>query len=312
MKNCYFPLEDFERLIIHIGWESLDKWIEFLDKNNKIFEIVSRFYGKKFKDDWMWGLILPFFSYLHNLNNSHSYRKVIGLSALPGTGKTTLGIIIKELSLLLDIKVSVISLDDFYLTSEEMEKAIKGNPWNVPRGFPGTHAVKMIQDKILAWKESGIINFPVFDKSLRSGFGDRSHWVHESSDFLILEGWFLGTAPTSNSFIKDNKICPPLTKDEIIYRMKIQNELNSYLNIWKIIDKIWHVKPEKFYFMNEWKINQEKEMLLKKGNALVDKNLCNFLRMLNTSIPSECFEKINSDFLFKLDQNRRLIWVGLH
>ena len=45
--------------------------------------------------------------------------------------------------------------------------------------------------------------------------------------------------------------------------------------------------------MNIWKTNQEKEMFLKKGNALKDEKLSNFLRMLNVSIPRRSFDVRN-------------------
>jgi D-glycerate 3-kinase len=51
-----------------------------------------------------------------------------------------------------------------------------------------------------------------------------------------------------------------------------------------MIDKIWHLKPLKFEYMNEWKSNQEKSMQFKSGSSLKDENLSNFLRMLNVSI----------------------------
>ena len=68
----------------------------------------------------------------------------------------------------------------------------------------------------------------------------------------------------------------------------------------------------KFEYMNMWKTNQEKEMLLKKGNALQDKKLSNFLRMLNVSIPNKSFDVINSYALLLIDQKRNLIEAGLN
>ena len=63
--------------------------------------------------------------------------------------------------------------------------------------------------------------------------------------------------------------------------------------------------------MNIWKTNQEKEMFLKKGNALKDEKLSNFLRMLNVSIPHESFDNINSYALLLIDQQRNLVQSGL-
>ena len=64
--------------------------------------------------------------------------------------------------------------------------------------------------------------------------------------------------------------------------------------------------------MDDWKSDQENEMLKLKGNALVDENLKNFLRMLNCSIPQESFNEINSRYLIILNKNRELISVDLN
>ena len=64
--------------------------------------------------------------------------------------------------------------------------------------------------------------------------------------------------------------------------------------------------------MNMWKSNQEKEMFLKKGNALQDEKLSNFLRMLNVSIPQKSFDIINSYALFLIEQERNLVEARLN
>ena len=188
-----------------------------------------------------------------------------------------------------------------------MKLAIKNNPWNVSRGFPGSHSVKLMHEKLLNWKINGELNVPVFDKSLRNGLGDRSHWRLDNPDLLILEGWFLGIEPLSINVNDQSVNLEELSSNEAIYRLKIQNNLRQYLDVWSLIDKTWHLKPLKFEYMNIWKSNQEKEMLLKKGNALQDEKLSNFLRMLNVSIPHKCFDYINSYALLLIDQERNLV-----
>jgi len=103
-----------------------------------------------------------------------------------------------------------------------------------------------------------------------------------------------------------------LSLHESSYILKIQNNLNDYLDIWTLIDNIWHLKPLKIEYMNIWKINQEKEMFLEKGNALKDENLSNFLRMLNVSIPHKSFDVIKSYALLLIDQDRKLVEAGLN
>ena len=193
-----------------------------------------------------------------------------------------------------------------------MKIAIKNNPWNVSRGFPGSHSVKLMHEKLLNWKKNGELNVPVFDKSLRNGLGDRSHWRSDNPDLLIIEGWFLGIEPFSINVDAQSKNSPEISSHEFSYRLKIQNNLKEYLEVWSLIDNIWHLKPLKFEFMNLWKSNQEGEMFLKKGNALQDEKLSNFLRMLNVSIPNKSFDNINSYALLLIDQQRNLVEAGLN
>ena len=306
-----FPLDKFEKLIIDIGWESLDDWFNFWNNQKNILSIDQN-WNNKVNDDWIWGLALPLLSQAYKLQNNFSDRKIIGISALPGTGKTTLGKWLEAISLKLNFKIAVISIDDFYLPSDEMKLAIKNNPWNVSRGFPGSHSVKLMHEKLFNWKINGELTVPVFDKSLRNGLGDRSHWRSDNPDLLILEGWFLGIEPLSID-IKDQQIkLAKFSSHESLYRLNIQKNLKEYLDVWGLIDNIWHLKPLKFEYMNMWKSNQEQEMFLQKGTALQDKKLSNFLRMLNVSIPHKSFDIINSYALLLIDQERNLVEAGLN
>ena len=305
-----FPLDKFNKLIIDIGWESIDDWINFWNNKKNILSI-DQFWNSKVNDDWIWGLALPLLSQAYKFQNNFSERKIIGISALPGTGKTTLGKWLEAISVKLNFKIAVISIDDFYLPSDEMFLAIKNNPWNVSRGFPGSHSVNLMYEKLLNWKINGNLNVPVFDKSLRNGLGDRSHWRSDEPDLLIIEGWFLGIEPLSidvNEQIMNSSV---FSTQETSYRIKIQKNLKKYLEVWNLVDNIWHLKPLKFEYMNIWKSNQEKEMFLKKGTALQDQNLNNFLRMLSNSIPHKSFDLIDSYALLLVDQNRNLFEVGL-
>ena len=306
--NIEFPLDDFEELISQIGWSSLDEWFMFWNLKKEMLSI-NNFWDDNVKDDWIWGLALPLLSQAYKLNKKSPERKIIGISALPGTGKTTLGKWLESISLKLKFKLSVISIDDFYLPSEEMEFAIKNNPWNVSRGFPGSHSIDLMKEKLLKWKTDGELTVPVFDKSLRKGLGDRAHWREESPDLLIIEGWFLGVKPLSIDFDNSEKFSPPLSVFESSYRNKIQNNLYQYLDVWNMIDQIWHLKPLKFEYMNQWKSNQEKKMFVKRGSSLKDKKLSDFLRMLNVSIPHESFEHISSDVLLLINQERKILSV---
>ncbi len=309
--NIEFPFDNFEKLITQIGWRSLDEWFTYWNIRKDLLSI-DKFWNNSVNEDWIWGLALPLLSQAYEFNKNFPERKIIGISALPGTGKTTLGKWLEFISLKLKFKISVISIDDFYLPSEEMDLAIKNNPWNVSRGFPGSHSIDLMKEKLYKWKTDGKLNVPVFDKSLRNGLGDRAHWRDETPDLLIIEGWFLGVKPLSNYSDNPENFQPQLSSYEHSYRNNIQNNLSHYLEIWNIIDQIWHLKPLKFEYMIEWKSNQEKNMFVERGCSLKDNKLNDFIRMLNVSIPHESFDLISSDVLLLINQKRRLINVGLN
>ena len=161
-----------------------------------------------------------------------------------------------------------------------------------------------MKDKLQNWKVNGKLNVPVFDKSLRNGLGDRAYWIQGSPDVLIIEGWFLGVQPFSNNLDNSENFQPVLSPQESSYRNTIQKNLEYYLDIWDLLDQIWHLKPVKFEYMNLWKSMQEKKMLMKRGSALQDKKLINFLRMLNVCIPHKSFDEINSDVLLMINQEK--------
>ena len=307
MKKIVFPFEKdkFLEFIKIIGWDSIENWLEFCESKNLIskLEIHKK---NRFNNDWIWCVLLPLLSQAYNLYKFDKKRKIIGITALPGTGKTTLGYFIEKLSENLNLKITVLSIDDFYLPREQMLLAVKNNPWNVSRGFPGTHSTFLMKEKLLLWKNTGRLNFPTFDKSINDGLGDRTNWKNESPDVLIIEGWFLGVKPYIETKNEIKGIEPPLSNNEIKYRLKIQENLLDYIDIWNLIDNIWHLKPEKFNYLNLWKRQQEKEMLQKKGVSLSEENLMNFLRMLNVSLPQQSFEKVKSDFILSIDQQRNL------
>ena len=177
-------------------------------------------------------------------------RIIFGISGLPGCGKTSLGKWIEAAALELNWSVKVISLDDFYLPSNLLDDVVKGNPWNVSRGYPGTHSINEMGETINTFLKTNQVIAPQFDKSLRNGAGDRSGYIHTNAEVLILEGWFLGCLP-SNKFINSKTIIyensiTKLSESEIEFRKLIQTSLFDYKQIWSKILQTWHLKSNEF------------------------------------------------------------------
>ena len=316
--NNIFPNEISEQFLF-----SLESYLLFLERlsidpiifyqqwsNSNRQSMIDKYWKQNTNSDWKWSLSFPLFSllekYVANINNP----TIIGFSGLPGSGKSTLGTWIDNVAKNLNLDIKVISLDDFYLPSNEMNIAMNGNPWNVPRGYPGSHSIELLNHSLDIFLEKGVLKSPIFDKSLRDGKGDRSGWCEFNPKVLILEGWFVGCEPISNlmeiDYISDDILNLCLSQVEKDFRRSIQDSLFPYINIWKKFDKIWHLKSSKFNNTILWKTQQEEEMFKLKGSGLRNKILTDFIRMIQTSIPQQSFSCINSDTTIEINQQRRI------
>ena len=281
------------------------EWSE-IDRQN----ITDRYWKPNTKSDWKWSLSFPFFSILENYIKTNNNPIICGFSGLPGSGKSTLGFWIDSVARDLGLGIKVISLDDFYLPAKEMDIAMKGNPWNVPRGFPGSHSLELLNQTLEVFLKTGVLNCPTFDKSLRDGKGDRSGWCEIETKVLILEGWFLGCEPVLDldriDNLSEDKFNLNLSQVEKDYRVFIQESLIKYSQIWKMFDKVWHLKSTNFNNTIMWKMQQEEEMIEAKGSGLKGKNLSDFIRMIQASIPQQSLSLINSDTTVEINQDRRI------
>ena len=303
-----FPLDTYRLFLEGLSINPLIFFHRWSDIN--IQATIDKYWKQNKKSDWKWSLTFPFFTLLENYVHSINNPIIIGFSGLPGSGKSTLGFWIDSVAREMSLDIKVISLDDFYLPGQEMDIAMMGNPWNVPRGFPGSHSLDLLHQSLDTFLQTGVLSSPTFDKSLRDGKGDRSGWCELESKVLILEGWFVGCEPISNlneiDYFSDDKLNLCLTQAEKDYRISIQETLIDYSQIWKKFDKIWHLKSNKFNNTVLWKTQQEEEMIKLKGSGLKDKGLTDFIRMIQTSIPQQSFSVIDSDTTIVVNQNRRI------
>ena len=316
--NNIFPMDITDEFIFSI--EQYYFFLERLSINPLLFfnewseinrqSVVNRYWKPNTKLDWKWSLSFPLFSLLEKYLENFINPKIIGFSGLPGSGKSTLGFWIDCVARDLGLDIKVISLDDFYLPGKEMEIAMIGNPWNVPRGFPGSHSMDLLKQSLDTYLNTGVLTYPTFDKALRDGKGDRSGWCEIKPRVLILEGWFVGCEPVINHLEIDDlsedrsNLC--LSQVEKDFRGTIQESLNEYSEIWKRFDKIWHLKSSKFNNTILWKTQQEGEMIKLKGSGLKDDKLTDFIRMIQASIPQQSLSFINSDTTIEINQNRRI------
>ena len=303
-----FPIDTYRLFIEDLSLDPLFFFYKWNDINRQ--SMINQYWMENTKLDWKWSLTFPLFSLLEKYVEKIINPKIIGLSGLPGSGKSTLGSWINSVSRDLNLDIKVISLDDFYMPAKEMDIAMSGNPWNVPRGFPGSHSMDLLNHSLDHFLNTGYLKSPIFDKSLRDGKGDRSGWCELKPKVLILEGWFVGCEPISNiheiDYLSEEKPNLYLSQVEKDFRSSIQESLVPYSQIWKKFDKIWHLKSSNFNNTIMWKTQQEKEMIKMKGSGLQNNRLKDFIRMIQASIPQQSLSYINSDTTIEINQERRI------
>lgn len=177
-----------------------------------------------------------------------------------GSGKTFLT---RKLSSVLsspphNLQVAVLSIDDLYLPHSGLVAVAKehaGNKLLKGRGLPGTHDILFGEKLLREVKEinnkssndgkgdrerensrDSKIRFPVFEKSLHGGEGDRlpeGDWlvVRSPVDILLFEGWFVGFYPVPEPFIRRLFLATPGPKSALDTSGTIGNEENPIQEI---------------------------------------------------------------------------------
>jgi len=119
---------------------------------------------------------------------------VVGLAGGQGAGKSTLGRLIESACANVDLRICVLSLDDFYLPRARRESlAAEVHPLMETRGPPGTHDMLLCREVMDRLRRPGEISLPVFDKGLDDRMGTRR--VEGPFDLVLLEGWCVGASP---------------------------------------------------------------------------------------------------------------------
>jgi D-glycerate 3-kinase len=258
--------------------------------------------------DWLWSVGLPLLSLGDQWLGE---RRLLGLSALPGCGKTTLGQWIEAAAKELGLSIQVVSLDDFYFEAERLDAAISGNPWGVPRALPGSHDLELLQECLQVWRQGDHVLMPCFDKAKRQGRGDRSGWRRCDADLLIFEGWFVGCRSNANPTADEPHLEIPLTPQELEWRQKLQPVLALYEATWSCFDQLWQLRATDFNAPWRWKRQQETTLQAERGASLSSSELDRFIRMILCSLPSSSFQTMRADVVVEVDPDRTLKRIHL-
>jgi len=128
-----FPLEPFEALLASLGWPEREAWIAHWQERSGA-QLARDAWSIAPSQEWIWGLALPLLSQIEALCREPA-PSVLGLSAIPATGKTTLCRWLRAAAAELGLALETISIDEFYFASPQLDHCLAGNPWGV--GFGG-------------------------------------------------------------------------------------------------------------------------------------------------------------------------------
>ncbi len=296
-------LKGLSLLLDTFGWSDPDRWFNHWQQRGGL-EIGRCLWPSDIRDDWLYGVAFPLLSQVETLLKQHG-RHLLGLSALPGCGKTTLCDWIVLASKTLGWSVASLSIDDFYWPGEELARRMAGNPWGVPRALPGSHDLKLMALALDQWRQTGELIAPRFDKSLRQGKGDRSGWVRSTPDLVILEGWFVGAVISDEAPSPQLLDLHHLTSDELAFRTDLIQILPTYSSIWNRIDRLWHLRAERNSSSRLWKHQQMDTQKKRTGVQLPKSDLKNFVRMIETAIPAPWLQDLNqADVVIDLTKER--------
>ena len=292
----------FPVLLASLGWTSFEEWWNrWADLGG--LDLVRNQWVVPVDDDWIAFVALPLLSRVEKALQSEQ-QVVLGVSALPGCGKSTLCSWVRSASLRLGWPVEHLSLDDYYWPSVELEESMRGNPWSVPRALPGSHDIDELNRSILNWKDCGRLTAPRFDKSLRNGRGDRSGASISCPRVVLIEGWFLGATPRPSI---EREILDVLSVEELDWRSRSITMLSDYCKIWAFIDDLWHLRAQQNIQSSLWKKEQLITLKQQSGVGYTDRNLADFNRMVLAALPPSWLQQLSgSRVVMDLTQSRKV------
>lgn len=281
--------QGFSSLLESLGWSSFHAWWKRWNDANGV-NLGRNHWVVPVEDDWVAFVGLPLLTRVEAALRD-SERVVLGVSALPGCGKSTLCQWVKCASKLMGWPVEHLSIDDYYWPSKQLEQSMQGNPWSVPRALPGSHDIDELLESIFNWHKGGQLVAPRFDKSLRNGRGDRVGTSISDPQVVLMEGWFLGATPNPSI---ETEIVHPLSNEELEWRSRAVDLLADYQKVWTLLDDLWHLRAVENDQSSRWKQEQLNTLEKQSGVGYVKTDLADFNRMVLSALPPSWLRNLPS------------------
>lgn len=242
----------------------------------------------------------------------------VGINGCQGSGKSTLAeFLLTYLTQSCDLKVEILSLDDFYLSQQQRkELAARVHPLFATRGVPGTHNTKLMKSVLddLA-KPNFSCAIPRFNKAMDNPI-PQDQWpvISTPVDIVIFEGWCWGVdSQTTEQLQADVNTLETNEDPDRIWRRYVNQQLKD--NYQPLYDKMnyWIMfKAPSFANVYNWRLEQEQKLaqsLTTNDNsglmsaAQIQRFIQFYQRLTEhglASLPTKCHE------VFELDPTRKI------
>lgn len=205
---------------------------------------------------------------------------IIGLSGIPGIGKTTL---VKHLAQHLEenwgLETLVFSIDDFYLPYEQQRELARDYPQNKLlqyRGDPGTHDIPLLTEVLQTLADGKECFIPAYDKSAHHGRGDRipeNFWKRVNQPgkrvirVVIFEGWCLGYRALSNTEVEEKwkGSSRTLKKHDLEHLLFVNEKLRELEVVYCYFDAFIYIDAMDPNWAYDWREESENVLRLTKG-----------------------------------------------
>jgi len=188
----------------------------------------------------------------------------IGLQGTQGSGKSTTAEFLRALIEQYPLSVTIVSIDDFYLTHQErIELSESVHPLLKTRGVPGTHDVQLAMDTLTGLSQEKVTNVPHFDKAMDDR-SSKTYWekVHGAVDIVIFEGWCVGLPAQSESELKADVNELEANEDsDHQWRQYVNEKLaGEYQALYALLDDLIVLQAPDFDCVYEWRLLQEEKL----------------------------------------------------
>lgn len=224
---------------------------------------------------------LPYIEKLINLKNEISSENglIVGISAIQGTGKTTQGEILEALLKHLGKSSVSLSIDDHYLTHEQLNELREYDPRYIRRGV--THDIHLATQNLIDLKnmaEGQEVKIPIYDKGAQGGDGDWAGWksVLKKPDFIFYDGWMVGAKRVEDESVFESGLPSLDSPEHIQFAKDINKKLDEYLPLWELFDFLNVLYVPDYRMSLKWR-DQAEQVLREKGKGMSSKEIEEFV-----------------------------------